>query len=98
MFRMFDKTAEKKTNFIRECLKNSLVESVVGEHTELSPKEFLSSFTRVHFLPIMTYYLADCMCRFRTQSRMFAFGWLAVAWEWLETTLGVLGLSFDGVI
>ena len=29
---------------------------------------------------------------------MFAFGWLAVAWEWLETTLGVLGLSFDSVI
>ena len=29
---------------------------------------------------------------------MFAFGWLVVAWEWLETTLGVLGLSFDGVI
>ena len=24
--------------------------------------------------------------------------WLALAWEWLETTLGVLGLAFDGVI
>ena len=29
---------------------------------------------------------------------MFAFGWLALAWEWLEATLGVLGFSFDGVI
>ena len=29
---------------------------------------------------------------------MFAFGWLAVAWEWLERTLGVLGFSFDAVI
>ena len=28
---------------------------------------------------------------------MFAFAWLAVAWQWLETTLGVLGLSFGGV-
>ena len=33
---------------------------------------------------------------------MFAFGtkfgWLALAREWLETTLGELGLPFDGVI
>ena len=29
---------------------------------------------------------------------MFAFGWLALAREWLETTLGDLGLPFDGVI
>ena len=29
---------------------------------------------------------------------MFAFGGLAVAWEWLERTFGVLGLSFDAVI
>ena len=29
---------------------------------------------------------------------MFAFGWFAVAWEWLERTLGVLGLAFDAVI
>ena len=28
---------------------------------------------------------------------MFALGWLPVAWEWLERTLGVLGLSFDTV-
>ena len=27
---------------------------------------------------------------------MFAFGWLALAREWLETTLGDLGLPFDG--
>ena len=29
---------------------------------------------------------------------MFAFGWLVVAWEWLERTLGALGLSFDAVV
>ena len=29
---------------------------------------------------------------------MFAFGWLAVARECLERTLGGLGLPFDGVI
>ena len=29
---------------------------------------------------------------------MFAFGWLAVAWECLERTLGVLELSFRAVI
>ena len=51
------------------------------------------------FLLRITYCLADFMCRVRTRSRMFAFGWLAVAREWLETTVGntVLGLSFDSV-
>ena len=63
-----------------------------------SPKGFPLSFTRARFLPGVTYFLADFKCRFRTGSRMFAFGWLALAWEWLETTLGVLGLSFDGMI
>ena len=29
---------------------------------------------------------------------MFAFGWLALAQDWLETTLGELGLPFDGVL
>ena len=29
---------------------------------------------------------------------MVACGGVAVAWEWLERTLGVLGLSFDAVI
>ena len=65
---------------------------------QLSPKDFLVSFARVRFLFGITYVVADVMCRFRTWSRMFAFGWLAVAWEWLERTLGVLGPSFDAVI
>ena len=80
---------------------NPSVESVVGEHTQPSTEGFpiffhegpLSSWN-----PGITYDLADFKCRFRTRSRMFAFGWLALAWEWLETTLGVLWLSFDGVI
>ena len=38
------------------------------------------------------------MCRFRTRSRMFAFGWLASTWEWLERTLDALGLCFGSVI
>ena len=29
---------------------------------------------------------------------MFAFGWLALAREWLEATLVELGLPFDAVI
>ena len=28
---------------------------------------------------------------------MFALGWLTVAWEWLERTLGALGLSLINV-
>ena len=66
--------------------RNPSVESVSGEHTQLSTKDFLSSVTRVRFLPGIADFLADFMCRFRTRSRMFAFAWLAVAWEWLETT------------
>ena len=49
-------------------------------------------------LPEITYFLADFMRQFRTQSRMFAFGWLMVAWESLERTLGVLGISSDAAI
>ena len=89
---MFDNIAEKKTNFLRGRLKNPSVESVAGEHTQLSPKDFLLSSTRVRFLPVIVYFLADFTCRFRTRSRMFALGWLTVVWEWLERTLGVLGL------
>ena len=63
-----------------------------------SPKDFLSSFTRAFFLSRITDFLADFMCGFRTRSRMFAFGWLALAQEWLETTLVELGLPFDAVI
>ena len=77
-------------------MQNPSVESVVDDHTQLSPNDFSLSFTRVRFLPGITYFLADFMCRFRTRGRMFAFKWLAVAWEWLETALRVLGLSFDG--
>ena len=96
VFRIFDN--RRNTNFLRAFLKNPLVGSVAGDHTQLSPTDFLLSFTRARFLPGITTCLADVMCRFGTRSRMFAFAWLAVAWEWLEITLGVLGLSFDGVI
>ena len=79
-------------NCLRGFLKNPSVESVAGEHTQLSPKDFPLSSTRAHFLPGIAYFLADFRCRFRTRSRMFALGWLTVAWEWLEKTLGILGL------
>ena len=45
----------RKTYFLRGFLKNPLVEGVLGEHTQLSPKDFLSSFTRVCFLPKIIY-------------------------------------------
>ena len=57
-----------------------------------APKDFPSSSTMVRLLPGIAYLLADVRCRFQTRSRMFALGWLTVAWEWLERTLGVLGL------
>ena len=62
-----------------------------------SPKDFPLSFTRARSPPGVTYFLADVICRFRTRSQMFAYGGLVVAWEWLERTLGVLGLSFGAV-
>ena len=82
----------RKTNFLRGILKNPSVESVAGEHTRLSPKDFPLSFARARFPPGISYFLADFMCRIRTRSPMFACGGLAVAWEWLARTLGVLGL------
>ena len=82
----------RKTNSPRGFLKNPSVEGVAGEHTQLSSKEFPLSSTRVGFLPGIAYFLVDFMCRFRTRSRMFAFGWLASTWEWLERTLDALGL------
>ena len=63
-----------------------------------SQKDHPLCFTRTCSLPGITYVLADFMCRFRTRSPMFACGGLAVAWEWLETTLGVLGLWFGSAI
>ena len=39
VFRIFDKLAEN-TNFLRGFLKNSLVESVPGEHTQLFTEGF----------------------------------------------------------
>ena len=79
-------------------LKNPFVESVAGDHTQLFTEGFPVIFHEGSFFPGIIYFLADFMFRFRTRSRMFAFVWLAVAREWLETTLDVLGLSFDGVI
>ena len=81
----------RKNTFSKRVLEESFCESVAGEHTQLSPKDFPLSFTRAHFLPGITYFLADFVCRFPTRSRMFALGWLTVAWECLERTLGVLG-------
>ena len=92
IFRIFDKIAEAETSFLICCLKNPSVESVAGDHTQLSPKDFPLSFTRARVLPGITYVLADCMCRLRTRSPMFACGRLVVAWEWLERTLGIIGL------
>ena len=97
VFRYFWRN-RRNTNFLRGTLKNPSVESVAGDHTQLSPKDFLLSFTRVRFLPGITYVLADVMCRFRTRSQMFACGGLAVAWEWIERTCGVLGLWSCAVI
>ena len=75
-----------------DLLKNPSVESLAGDHTQLFTEDFPLSFTRARFLPGIAYFLPDYKCRFRTRSRMFAIGWLAIAWEWLERTLGVLGL------
>ena len=88
----------KNTNFLGGLLNNPSVESVAGKHTTLSPKHFPLSFTRDRFLPGITYFLADFMCRFRTRSPMFACEGLVLAWEWLERTLGVLGLRVGSVI
>ena len=88
----------RKTNFLKCFLKNPVVESVPGEHTQLFTEGFPVIFHEGLFLPEKTHFLADFMCRFRTRSRMFAFGWLAVARECLERTLGGLGLSFRAVI
>ena len=80
-------------------MKNPFVESVVGDHTQLFTERFIIII--VHEAPLsfgLTDFLAYCMCRFRTRSRTFAFGWLVVVWEWLERTLGVLRLFFDAVI
>ena len=74
------------------------MESVAGDHTQLSTEGLPVIFHEGPFLPGITNSLADFMCRFRTRSRMFAFAWLAVAWELLEITFGALGLSIDGVI
>ena len=81
-------------------MKNPSVESVAGDQTQFPPRDFPDFVTRARFLPGLTYVVVavDLMCRFRTRSRMFAFGSLAVAWEWLERTLAALGLSLDAVI
>ena len=88
----------RNTNSLRGFLKNSSVASVAGEHPQLSPKDFQFSSTMDRFLPGITSFLAEFRCRFRTRSRMFALGWLTVAWEWLERALGVFGLCFGSVI
>ena len=72
----------RKHIVLRGVLKNPSVESVSGEQTQLSPKDFLLSFTRACLLPGIIYFLADVMCRFRTRNQMFACGGLAVAWGW----------------
>ena len=82
-------------------MKNPLVESVSGDLTQLSPKDFPLSFARVPFLPGIAYSLADLCADFELGAECLSLGglrWLALAQEWLESTLGDLGLSFDGVI
>ena len=78
--------------------KNPSIESVAGEHTQLYTEGFPIIFHEGLFSSWNHIFLADFMCRCRTRSRMFAFGWLTVAWEWLERTLGALGLRFGSVI
>ena len=89
-------TNHRTNKFLRVFVKNYSVE-LVRRHN-FSPTDCPLSFTRARFLSGILCFRAEFMCRFRTRSRMFAFGWFALAWEWLETTLGVLGLSFDGGI
>ena len=88
----------RKTNFLRGFLKNPSVESVLGEHTQLFTEGFPVIFHEGLFSSWKRFFLADFKCRFRTRSPMFAFGWLVVAWECLERTFGVLGLSVPAVI
>ena len=82
----------RKTNFLSGVLKNPSVESVAGEHAQLSTEGFPVILHEGPFLPGIAYFHADFMCRFRTRSRKFAFGWLASTWEWVERTLDALGL------
>ena len=88
---MFDKTAGKNV-FSNRILKNPSVESVAGEHTQLFTEGFPIIFHEGPFPSWNRLFLADFRCRFRTRSRLLALGRLTVAWEWLERTLGVLGL------
>ena len=78
-------------------LKNPSIERA-GEHTQLFTEGFPTIFHEAPFLTGITYFLADSMCRSRTRSPMFACERLVVAWEWLERTLGVLGLCLGAVI
>ena len=79
-------------------MKIPSVESVAGEHTQLFTEGFPVIFHEGPFSSWNRLFSSELVCRFRTRSQMFAFGWLAVAWEWLERTLAALGLSFDSVI
>ena len=74
------------------------LESVTGEQTKLSTEGFPVIFHEGPFSSWNYISLADFMYRLRARSPMFAFGWLAVAWEWFERTLAALGLSLDAVI
>ena len=88
---MFEKITED--HYVsKRCLNNPSVESVAGEQAQLSPKDSPLSFTRARFLPGIMSFLSDWMCRFRTRSQMFAQGGLVLTLEWLERTLGALGL------
>ena len=68
-----------KTNFLIVVLKNPLVESVASDHTQLFTEGFPAIFHEGLFSSWNYIFLVDFICRFRAWSRMFAFGWLAVA-------------------
>ena len=82
----------RKNTFLRGFLKNPSVESVAGEHTQLSPKDFPLSFTRVPFFLESPILLLILCADFELGAGCLPLGglrWLALACEWL---------SFDCVI
>ena len=86
-FRMFGNIAEKNTfsnsfvegTFCRKCSWGACA-TFTNEFSIIFHEGLFSSWNHI--------FLAVFLCRFRTRSRMFAFGWLTVGWEWLERTLG----------
>ena len=71
--------SQKKTYFIRGFFEESFYRKCSWRAYATFTEGFPVIFHEGLFLPGITDFLADFMCRLRTRSRMFAFGWLAVA-------------------